>query len=205
MKINCPFQSDYLANCYILGEENEPCIVIDPGNNENGCLDRYIEKHHNGIVLAYLLTHGHYDHIYGLSSLKHKAPVYIHAEDVKFLTDDRYNLLRGLKITGYEINALNDGESLNIGGHSFEVIHTPFHTPGSVCFYLKEGNALFSGDTLFHLSVGRSDLPGGNVRQMEPSLRKLMPLPNDTKIYPGHGPSSLLEAEKRLNPYLLGL
>ncbi len=205
MEIKRPFQSPYLANTYVIGDENSPCIVVDPGNNENGCLDRYVEKHHNGEVLAYLLTHGHYDHILGLASLKHKAKIYIHEEDEKFLTDDRYNLLKGLKIEGYEVQTVKDGETLKIGDCSFEVIHTPFHTGGSVCYYLEKENSLFSGDTLFHLSVGRSDLPGGNPRLMDSSLKKLMKLKDETKIYPGHEGISTLEAEKRLNPYLLGL
>ncbi len=203
MKIVCPFSSPYFANTYIIGEEGEPCIVVDPGNNQNGCLDRYIDKHHAGKILAYLLTHGHYDHIYGLSTTTHKAPVYIHEEDVKYLTDDRFNLLKGLKIEGYGIHELEDGETLEIGGYSFKVIFTPFHTPGSVCFYDEKDKVLFSGDTLFHLSVGRSDLPGGDGRKMESSLAKLKKLPDETKVYPGHEQSSDIKTEKRLNPYLI--
>ncbi len=205
MEIKCPFQSPYLANTYVIGNENSPCIVIDPGNNENGCLDRYIKKHHNGVVLAYLLTHGHFDHILGLSDLTYKAKIYVHEEDEIFLTDDRYNLLKGLAIKGYEVETIKDNETLKIGDSSFLVIHTPFHTSGSVCYLLDSENALFSGDTLFHLSVGRSDLPGSAPRKMESSLKKLLMLDENTKIYPGHGPSSTLKAEKRLNPYLSGL
>ncbi len=192
----------YFANTYIVGEEGEPCLVIDPGSNENHCLDRYIDKHHGGTVLAYLLTHGHYDHIYGLASLTHKAPVFIHEADVGYLTDDRYNLLKGLKIEGYEAHLLGDNETINIGGYRIKTIHTPFHTPGSVCFYFEKEKVLFTGDTLFHLSVGRSDLPGGNIKQMGSSLSKLRKLPDETKIYPGHESSSDIGTEKRLNPYL---
>ncbi len=203
MKVVNPFQSPYFANTYIIGEEGEPCIVIDPGNNQNGCLDRYIEKHHAGKVLAYLLTHGHYDHTYGLTNVSHKAPLYIHEEDAKYLTDDRFNLLKGLMITGFDVNEVEDGETIQIGGHSFKVIHTPFHTPGSVCYYDDKDKVLFSGDTLFHLSVGRSDLPGGDGRKMKSSLDKLKALPNEAKVYPGHEQSSDIGTEKRLNPYLI--
>lgn len=201
MRIVCPFSSPYFANTYILGEEGEAAIVIDPGNNENGCLDRYLEKHHQGHVAAILLTHGHYDHIYGLLSLKHRAPIYLHPLDERYLRDDRYNLLRGLKIEGYPIRLVEDHEIIDINGISFRVIHTPFHTPGSVCYYCEAEQALFSGDTLFHLSIGRSDLPGGESRKIPSSLAKLKALPDEVKVYPGHEGSSTLSEEKRLNPY----
>lgn len=202
MRVVCPFQNPFLANVYVIGEEGQPAILVDPGNNENDCLNRYLERHHKGAVAAILLTHGHYDHIYGLLTLDTNAPIYIHRDDVPYLTDDRLNLLRGLCVEGYKIKTVEDGEELEILGHQIQVIHTPYHTPGSVCYFFKEEKVLFSGDSLFHLSVGRSDLPGGNARLMESSLAKLRPLPPDTKVYPGHESITTLDLERRYNPYL---
>lgn len=189
-----------LCNTYFIGERGKGCILVDPGDNGNGRLDRYIDAHYSSLE-AILLTHGHYDHILGLLNLEHKAPLYLSAEDEKFLYESKYNLLEGLEISWGKIEILLGGERLlfpEVG--EIEVIATPFHTEGSLCYYLKNENALISGDTLFHLSYGRCDLPSGNERLVGSSLKKLSKLPKETKVYPGHGESTTLDNELRFNP-----
>lgn len=188
-----------LCNSYFIGEDKKECFLVDPGDNANNRLDKYIDKHFSSLK-GILLTHGHYDHILGLRNLAHKAPLYIGAEDERCLTNDKYNLLEGLEISGYDVHQLSDGDTLEISGSPIEVIATPFHTEGSVCFYLSQENVLISGDTLFHLSFGRYDLPGGDGRKVQASLNKLKRLPPNTKIYPGHGENTVLETEFRFNP-----
>lgn len=188
-----------LCNSYFIGEDKKECFLVDPGDNTNNRLDKYIDKHFSSLK-GILLTHGHYDHILGLRNLTHKAPLYIGAEDERCLTNAKYNLLEGLEISGYEVYQLDDGDELKVNDQIIKVIATPFHTEGSVCFYLKQENALISGDTLFHLSYGRYDLPGGDGRKVRASLNKIKTLPSNTKVYPGHGESTVLETEFRFNP-----
>lgn len=172
---------------------------MDPGDNAYARLDRFIDAHYHSL-LAVLLTHGHYDHIYGLLSLEHKAPVYIGSDDVRCLTVPKYNLMQGLILDNIEKHEVFDGDILAIGGNKIRVIATPFHTEGSVCYYLEKDNALISGDTLFHLSYGRTDLAGGDERKVQNSLSKLAKLPTQTKVYPGHGEATTIGNELRFNP-----
>mgnify|MGYP002521062354 CR=1 FL=1 len=188
-----------LCNSYFLGDYGKDCILVDPGDNSNGRLDRFIDNHFKTLS-AVLLTHGHYDHILGLKSLKHQAPVYLGIGDERFFTDSKYNLYQSLTIDNIMPILLYGGETLKLSSIEIQVIATPFHTEGSVCYYLKQESALLSGDTLFHLSYGRTDLPGGNPLKIENSLRKLIVLPKETKVYPGHGESTTLENELRFNP-----
>ena len=188
-----------LCNSYFIGNYGEDCILVDPGDNSNGRLDRFINNHFKNLS-AILLTHGHYDHILGLLNLKHDAPVYVGIEDERCLSDSKYNLYPSLSIDSIKIVPLYGGETLKFGSIEIKVIATPFHTEGSVCYYLKQDNALLSGDTLFHLGYGRTDFPGGNPLKIEDSLRKLVTLPKETKVYPGHGESTTLGNELRFNP-----
>lgn len=199
---------DKTCNIYIIGEEGEPCVIIDPGTNDNDFLDRYVDKHHGGKILGILLTHGHYDHISGLASLKHDAPVMCHSEEADFLVEPHYNgtgwhnELEDIVLNNIEPYLLSDEDEIKLGNYIFKVIHTPFHTRGSVCYYVKEEKALFSGDTLFHLTVGRTDLPTGSNRTVDSSLRKLIDIPDDVKVYPGHGVASTIGIEKTHNLFL---
>ena len=197
---------DYVCNIYIIGDEGEPCIIVDPGADPNQFLEKYVNKHHGGQIAGFLLTHGHYDHIEGLKLCSIKAPVYLHVLEEEFLTEPSYNLslnfLDDLSICGLNTAPFVDGDILNIGKYKIKAIHTPFHTRGSSCFYFEDEHILISGDTLFRLSVGRTDLPTGSSRTVESSLLKLISLPPETKVYPGHGPSSTIGDELRLNPYL---
>ncbi len=206
------YPPEYSSNIYVIGNESEDAIVIDPGSNEGNALTNYLSKHHNGRLRAVFLTHGHIDHIAGLSSLNHETPIYIGQNELQYLNEPKYNLSRdfGLEPFVYDspsIHPLVDEERISFEdiGFNAEIIETPFHTKGSICIYLKEEKALFSGDTLFHLGVGRSDLPGGSERKMADSLRKLSKLPDDVKVYPGHGKTTKMEIERKYNPYLAGL
>lgn len=202
---------DKTCNIYIIGEEGEPCIIVDPGSNDNDFLDRYVDKHHGGKILAILLTHGHYDHIRGLVSLKHNTTVMCHVDEEEFLDEPAYNGsgwhedMDEIVLKDISAYLLSDEDEVNVGRYTFKVIHTPFHTRGSVCFLEEKEKVLFSGDTLFHLTIGRSDLPTGSSRTIESSLRKLVKLTDEVKVYPGHGPSSTMGVEKTKNPYLVNL
>jgi hydroxyacylglutathione hydrolase len=207
MKIVKLYHGGEECNTYVVGEEKEPCVVVDPGYNQNGALDRYIEKHH-GYCRGYLITHGHCDHIAGLKDLTHLATVFMMAEDVPCLTDPDLNVSRSLfgkeglvidKIQPYE---LDDQDEIKLGNLVFKVIATPFHTRGSCCFYVTEEKVLFSGDSLFHLGIGRSDLPGSCPRESANSLRKIAALPIETKVYPGHGEMTNLKTELAFNAEL---
>ena len=200
---------DYVCNMYIVGEEGEPCIVVDPGADPNNFIEKYVRKHHNGQIAGFLLTHGHYDHIEGLRLCTMQAPVYVHLLEEEFLVEPAYNLsldfLDHLYIRGLKTKLFIDKDVLNIGNYEIKVIHTPFHTRGSSCFYFEKERVLFSGDTLFHLSIGRTDLITGSNKTIESSLQKLVVLPPETKVYPGHGPATTIGDELRLNPYLTRL
>ena len=200
---------NYVCNMYIVGEEGEPCIVVDPGADPNNFIEKYVRKHHNGQIAGFLLTHGHYDHIEGLRLCTMQAPVYVHLLEEEFLVEPAYNLsldfLDHLYIRGLKTKLFIDKDVLNIGNYEIKVIHTPFHTRGSSCFYFEKEHVLFSGDTLFHLSIGRTDLITGSNKTVESSLKKLVVLPPETKVYPGHGAATTIGDELRLNPYLTRL
>jgi len=193
------------ANCYIIGcEETGQAAVVDPGDEAGRILDRLAK---GGLkVAAVVLTHGHADHIGAVGELKKAtgAPVMIHAQDGEMLTNPARNLSAWL---GEQLSfkpadrLLEDGDTIQVGTVTLEVIHTPGHTPGGIC--LRAGKDLFTGDTLFARSIGRSDFPGGSHTTLIKSIKsKLLALPEDTKIYPGHGPTSTIGEEKRHNPFL---
>ena len=156
---------------------------------------------------AIFLTHGHYDHIARLGDEGYEGiPVYMGSEDIPFLTDPRLNLSDGmfyppLSLDSIEPIALSDGQEISMGTKIL-AIATPYHTGGSYCFYLPELGMLFSGDSLFRLSVGRSDLPGACPRLMRSSLAKLKALPDETIVYPGHEKKTTIGFEKTYNEFL---
>ncbi|AEF95100.1 beta-lactamase domain protein [Desulfotomaculum nigrificans CO-1-SRB] len=193
------------ANCYIIGcPETDQAAIVDPGDEARRILAQVAKL---GLtVSAIILTHGHYDHIGAVAELKKAtgAPVMIHRQDSEMLTKPALNLSAWL---GEDIELkpadrlLEDGDLIKVGNLTLEVLHTPGHTPGGIC--LKVGGDVFTGDTLFAQSVGRSDFPGGSHTTLINSIKqKLLVLPDDTMIYPGHGPASTIGQEKRLNPYL---
>jgi hydroxyacylglutathione hydrolase len=190
----------YGANCYIvMDEDSKETMVLDPGGDVDD-----IEKAINilGAKVKYiLLTHGHFDHTTGVDGLQAitKAEVAIGSEDDEMI-------LKGMQYYGPFIEGgahikLNHGDSLTFGKYSVKCIATPGHTPGGMCFLVD--NHLFSGDTLFKGSIGRSDLAGGNGETLINSIKeKLMILPKDIIVYPGHGPSTTIGDEAIYNPFL---
>ncbi len=212
MKVTRLCDSPDMGNTYILGEEGEPCIVFDLGDNRHHKVEAYIARHH-GKCLGIFLTHGHYDHIAGLNDLypDWPSPIFLSQEEEDFLGDPKLNasvtlfddpLIATRDLPYY---FFDDGDEIRLEGYLVQCILTPFHTRGSACFYLKEQGILFSGDTLFKGSIGRDDLPGAAPKKMEESLKKIAGLPQDTKIYPGHGPSTSLANEFLFNPFLKGV
>ena len=200
----------FASNCYIVGSEsNKEGIIIDPGDEAKKILKKVSDL---GLdIKLIVLTHGHIDHVGALKEVKEVtgAEVAIHADDVQSLSGGT-GFLVSILVPGLSYpkppppdRLLNDGDSLDIGDICLEVLHTPGHTPGGICL-LGEG-VVFSGDTLFNYSIGRSDLPGGNYSQLMNSIHtKLLVLPDSTIVYPGHGPDTTIGAERKNNPFLSG-
>lgn len=191
------------TNCYfVYDSDTKEGIVFDPA--KNGLYDKLSE---NGIkVCAILLTHGHFDHIMGVHELTEKsgAKVYCLADEDRLCRDAALNASEQIR-RPYTIEPdvlLNDGDEIKIAGIKIKVYATPGHTAGSGCYYIESTKWLFSGDTLFCGSIGRSDLPTGDGRVIMQSVRKLVgQFDDDVKVYPGHGDSTTIGDEKAYNPY----
>ncbi|MCJ7507168.1 MAG: MBL fold metallo-hydrolase [candidate division Zixibacteria bacterium] len=195
------------TNCYIvMDEKSKKGIVIDPGADSTK-IKKKIEELKVKIEKI-ILTHGHADHIAALDQLKiyTGARVLIHPQDEKMLSDSTSNLSflaeNEIEFSSVADN-LKDGDMIKCGEIEFKVIHTPGHTPGGIS--LLVGDAIFTGDTLFRGSVGRTDLPGSSWRDLEKSLKKILNIKEDLTVYPGHGPVSNLKWEKENNPFLIEL
>ncbi len=205
-------RQEFSANTYVVGEKGGRCVVIDLGSTQ----DRVIEfiKENFTSCSGILLTHGHYDHIRGIRKFLNtfSCTVFVHQDDQELLEDPKLNLTHfqpeedDISLNLSNIYLCDDEDEIDFkNGYIFKVISTPFHTNGSVCFLCEKENALFSGDTLFKGSIGRTDLPKGNERLVVSSLSKLLGLKDDLKIYPGHGDETTLKKEKETNPYLLNI
>lgn len=180
------------TNCYIVFRpERNDCIVIDPGDDA----ERIAAAVNGKEVTAILLTHGHYDHTGALHAFS--CPVYMHPADEIMLTDAAWSAMGegcGFVPRKANVHYVMEGSTLSLAGMDIYVLHTPGHTPGCVCYQFED--ALFTGDTLFHRGYGRTDLPGGNFRELVASLRRLYRLDEPIPFYPGHGPSSTIGKER---------
>ena len=195
----------FATNCYIVGSEsNTEGMIIDPGDEAKEIL-RSVKDLELDIKLI-VLTHGHFDHIGALQKVAEatKAELAIHADDAYFLQKrPLYAIFGGFAYpdTPPPDRLLKGGDSIDIGDLHFMVLHTPGHSPGGICLLGK--GMVFSGDTLFNYGIGRTDFPGGSYSQLMNSIHtKLMVLPDDTIVYPGHGPDTTIGAERRGNPFL---
>jgi len=194
------------ANCYIVGcEETKECAIIDPGGHPGRIL---AEVARLGLAVRYILnTHAHFDHTDANGALVEAtgATLAIHPDDLPILKAAGGAGLFGMPAhvsppPGLE---LRGGDELAIGTLRLQVLHTPGHSPGHVCFYVPDEGALFDGDVLFRGGIGRFDLAGGDQAQLFDSIRRvLMALPDETVVYSGHGPATTIGAEKRSNPWL---
>ncbi|WP_018658954.1 MBL fold metallo-hydrolase [Allofustis seminis] len=195
---------DIESNCYILSKEQH-ALIVDPGFSPEIIIKKI--KAQNVTPLAILLTHTHYDHIGAVDALveEYQIPVYVAPDERDWLTDAQKNLsartLTPVTICA-KAHTFNYQEIYHIGPFTFQVVHTPGHSPGGVCFIFEEGRFVITGDALFAMSVGRTDFPGSEPDKQIPALRqKILSLPDDYKIYPGHRHPSTIGKEKRDNPF----
>jgi glyoxylase-like metal-dependent hydrolase (beta-lactamase superfamily II) len=198
------------CNCTIIGsDQTREAVIIDPGDDVPRIISRL--AHHKLTARYIIATHGHIDHVGGFKELKEAtgAPVYLHEGDL-FLYNALAMQAQLLGITApssTEVDArMDDGDEIGAGEVKLRVHHTPGHTPGSICFYSAGDDArLYAGDTLFMGSIGRTDLWGGSFEEIMDSLRnKVITLPDETVVIPGHGPATTIGREKRFNPFLQG-
>lgn len=195
------------TNAYLVVDEgSRQTLLIDPGLESEGIYDVILEERLD--LRAIVNTHGHFDHVCGNAFFKAKTgkPVLIHRDDVTMMSQAAGQALA----FGFQVSTspppdrlLAEGDEVEIGESRFQVLHTPGHTPGGICLY--EEGVVFVGDTLFAGSIGRTDMPGGSYELLLNSIRsKLLSLPDETAVYPGHGPATTIGAERAHNPFLTG-
>jgi glyoxylase-like metal-dependent hydrolase (beta-lactamase superfamily II) len=198
------------TNCYlVICDRTQEALIIDPGfaDHESTRVLNEIGRY-NARVKYVINTHGHADHVSGNMKIRErtKAQIAIHHDDAEMLIDSRRNLseMFGLRVNSPPPDRiLRDGDEIKVGSLKFEVIHTPGHTPGSISLYSRSENIVFTGDTLFAGSIGRTDLPGASLRKLISSIKsKLLTMPDKTVVYPGHGGATTIGRERIFNPFL---
>jgi len=194
----------FVTNTYIIADNNNgKAIIIDPADSHEK-----IEKFLDGLIPEIiLLTHGHSDHMYEIQYFRDKygSEVYAHCDEKAYFESENIRNPIGVPLESREYvcdKTLNDGDKIEFGPYIFQVLHTPGHTPGSVCYYCPEEKILFSGDTLFNGSVGRTDFPLSNTDDLKKSISKLMLLPDDINVESGHGFSTTIGNERIANPFV---
>ena len=205
MQIECYGGDGFASNCYLLTDDAQrAAILVDPSTDPKALLQR--RKKPLPPLRCIVLTHAHFDHMLCLDAWRREtgAPLAVHRDDAPALSNPTYNLF--LLFTGKNTVfepadlLLKEGDALPCAEESLRVLHTPGHTPGSIC--LAAGGLLLTGDTLFAGDIGRTDLPGGDTDALRLSLRRLGALSGNPLLYPGHGPSSFLQRERNDNPYM---
>lgn len=209
MKIDCLMLGEYQTNCYVLRSSDgaDDCLIVDPGLGSEELIAFLSERKITPV--AVVLTHGHIDHIAGIAALRESYPaieVLIHELDAEMLTEPAANLSsmmgRAFATEPAEV-LLKDGSVIDRAGVNLQVLHVSGHSPGGICLYSSEHAVVFTDDALFAESIGRTDFPGGSMPELLDSIRReLWPLPDETVVYPGHGPSSTIAREKAHNPFL---
>lgn len=194
------------TNCYVVSnEETKEAVIVDPAACPSSILNYIKEKELK--IVAILLTHGHFDHTMGLNGFleRYDVPVYAHEQEESTLKEPALNL-SGSYTSGFSFSGasyIQDGQVLSLAGYDFLVLYTPGHTPGGVCYYVEKEKVLFSGDTLFQNSVGRTDFPGSSMAELIRGIReKILTLPDDVKVYPGHMGETMIGYEREHNPFV---
>lgn len=206
MKINQYVVGPVQTNCYfVINDETREMLCVDPGESAKQLAER---ARRDGLKpVAVLLTHGHFDHVTGASAFANEfgIPVYIHEAEKETLSNPQLNAswMMGRSYTYSADHFLKDGEQVTLAGMTFQVFLTPGHTPGGCCYYFPKEEVVFTGDSLFCGSIGRTDFPKGSMSQLVNAVKtKLMVLPENTTVYPGHNEITTIGYEKKYNPYL---
>ena len=195
------------TNCYLVyNDDTKEGVVVDPADNGAYILNKCSEQ---GVTpVAVLLTHGHFDHVMALPYLMEQKPdldIYLYEDEAEVLADPQLNLgaMIGMDLSLKANHLVKDGEIIDVLGTKVKCIHVPGHTKGGVCYYFADYGWLISGDTLFQMSIGRTDFPTGNLNDLLTAIReKLFVLPPWTKVLSGHTPPTTIEEESRCNPFL---
>lgn len=212
MQVKTFYVNELRECCYVVYDETQECVIVDPGLQTESEQQRFVKfiDSNNLKPVKLICTHGHFDHIMGNAFITrtYNIKTYIHPEDKAQLERaQQYCQMFGFSIEQppYDTIDLQDGDKVTFGNSEFEVLHTPGHTRGGVCFYSLPDKLLLSGDTLFAASIGRTDLPGGDYDALMESLKsKLCKLEPQTRVLPGHGPETTILNEMKTNPFLRG-